>query len=849
MFFTTLSDFSRIVFFILVPSQLLLAQKLVTVEGTVFDAQSMTRLSGANLIIEDIQRGTTTDENGKFILNSIPEGEFIISASYMGYRVSKQRLVTYNASEVSLSFMLMPIIFEGQSIEVTATRAVEGQTPVSFSNLSREELSEKYTASDIPMMLDDLPGIYSYSLSGDNLGYSFMKVRGFDQTRVGVMLNEIPLNDPEDQQVYWVDHPDLSESVEDVQIQRGVGSSIYGTSTFGGSVNINTKNYSSERIIRVAMGGGSYNTFKLLAEYKSGLIGNSYGFYGRISRIVSDGFRKYSSSELLSYFLGFERYDQNMVTRLNFINGNEITHPDWYGIPEDILRNDRRWKLETYKNAVDDFTQPIVQLINDWQISNRLNFINTLYVVHGEGYYENLKYKETLTDFGMNYYETTDPNLFGADSLSYYQTIGDTTLYRTASGNYIIQNTDLTRQKFVNKNQYGWIGKVTYRGDEGLVTVGSSLYYFKSNHHGQVLWANNIPYIYDPERQYYKYNGEKKSISLYANYLYDLYDDTKLLANFLYENKTYTFKQQETALFRGDLLNQFDVDYIFLSPRMGLNYSFSPDLSVYGNLSYSQRDPSDNEHWDSWTGPDNLGVAPLFNTSDTIRSEGEIQYVKWRDPMVNPESVVDYELGVTYNISTLILKANIYYMDFSNEIVPLGFRNNDGQPVKGNADKTVHSGIEISAMYAPSNFLKIDGNFAWSQNYYQKFFEQNFDGSTTDLSGNSIAGFPNMIGNLRLSGYWENFRTSLFLKYVGKQYLDNTQNENRVIDPWTRVDFTMDYRLKKLTFFPEIRFLFKVFNLLDGVYETAGYFDSWSGTAWFYPAASRHYYFSIGFSL
>ena len=208
------------------------------------------------------------------------------------------------------------------------------------------------------MMLDEQAGVYSYSLTGDNLGYSFLKIRGFDQTRVGVMINEIPLNDPEDQQVYWVDHPDLAESVEDIQIQRGVGSSIYGTSTFGGSININTKNYSSKRTTKVTFGGGSFNTRKVLAEYKSGLILNSYGFYGRFSRITSDGYRKYSSSDLLAYFLGLERYDRNMVTRLNIFDGHERTHPDWDGVSEDTLKKDRRYKKETYENAVDDFTQP-----------------------------------------------------------------------------------------------------------------------------------------------------------------------------------------------------------------------------------------------------------------------------------------------------------------------------------------------------------------------------------------------------------------------------------------------------------------------------------------------------------
>jgi iron complex outermembrane receptor protein len=827
---------------------LIFSQNFVTVKGTVFDAQTMFKLSGANIFIEELERGSTSDEEGHFLLSSIPEGEFTISASYVGYRVTKQLLITKNTAEVSLTMMLMPTILEGQSIQVTATRAVEGETPVSFSNVSREELSEKYTASDIPMMLEDLPGMYSYSLTGDNLGYSFLKVRGFDQSRVGVMLNEIPLNDPEDQQVYWVDQPDLAESVEDIQVQRGVGSSIYGTSTFGGSVNIKTKNYSSERLIKVTLGGGSYNTMKVLAEYKSGLIGNSYGFYGRISRIVSDGYRKHSSSNLLAYMLGFERYDRNMVTQLNFINGHEITHPDWYGIPEDILNQDRRWKLETYKNAVDDFQQPIVQLLNDWQISTRLNLVNTLYLVHGEGFYENLKITENLTDFGMSPYETNDPTLFGSDSLSYYRTTDGTNLYRTADDNYVVQNTDLTRQKFVNKNQYGWIGKLTFRGDEGLLTVGSSFYYFKSNHRGQVLWAKHIPYIYDPERQYYKYNGEKTSIALYANYLYDIYPDTKLLANFLYENKTYSFNQEETALFKGPLLNHYDVDYKFFSPRMGLTYTFSPELSIYGNLSYSQRDPSDNEHWDSWTGPDDLGVAPLFNTNDTIRSGGKIQYIQWSDPQVEPESVVDYEMGVTYNALNFVLKANLYYMDFSNEIVPLGARNDDGQPIKGNADKTVHSGLELSVGYRPSDFFRLNGNLAWSQNYYEKYIQQNYDTTvtTTDLSGNNIAGFPDFIGNLRMTGYFKNFSGAIILRYVGKQYLDNTQNEERTIDPWSRVDLMLDYRLNKISYFPEIRFMFKIINLLDEEYETAGYFDSW---AWFYPAAVRHYYFAVSFNL
>ncbi len=830
-------------------SSLLLAQELVTVSGTVFDSETMERLSGTELIIEEIGRGTISDENGDYNFTGIPQGEYTISAGFIGYRVSKQQLITRNISQTSLVIMLMPIILKGQTIEVTATRAAEGESPVAFSNITRDELEDYYTASDIPMLLDQLPGVYSYSLTGDNLGYSFLKIRGFDQSHVGVMINEIPLNDPEDHQVYWVDHPDLAESVEDIQVQRGVGTSIYGTSTFGGSVNINTKNFSSRMMTKITFGGGSFNTRKVLVEYQSGMVQNTYGFYGRISKITSDGYRRHSSSDLLSYFLGVERYDRNMVTRLNIFNGHERTHPDWDGVPEDILTTDRRYKKETYENAVDDFTQPQVHMINDWQLSPNLNLTNTFYFIHGQGYYENLKNTAKLTDFGMDYFNTIDPNLFGSDSLYYYQTEDDTALFKTDDGDYIVERTDLSRKKWVDKDQYGWIGKLTVTGDDEILTLGTSIYLFNSNHHGSVIWAKNMPNIYDPERKYYKYNGDKKSISLYLNYLYDMFPNTKVLVNMLYEHKTYAFKQNETALFTGAYLNQYNVTYNFYSPRMGINFKASDNLSFFGNISFAQREPTDNQLFDLWTGPDDLGAAPLFAKSDTIRQGGEIQYVKWEEPYVKPESVIDYEAGLAYIRDNFTVKANYYYMDFSDEIVPLGTIDKDGNPIRGNAEKTIHSGIEFSLAYAPSNNISMTGNLAWSKNFYRLFFQESWEGGVVDLSGNTIAGFPDLIGNFRLSGSWQKFSSALFLKYVGKQYLDNTQNENRIIDPFTRVDLMLRYRIEDFYYFPEIRFMFKIINLLDEEYETAGYYDSWGGLAYYYPAAVRNYYLAISFSL
>ena len=430
--------------FLLIFTTIIYSQQTTQITGMVYDDNTGSGLPGANIRLEEMNRGVSSADSGKFTFENVPNGRYTISVSFVGYKLKKISVLVKNTAEMFIPINLVPYVLEGQTIEVTGTRAVEGETPVAFTNISNKELEETYTVADVPMLLNEVPGVYAYSLTGDNLGYSFLKIRGFDQRRVGVMINDIPLNDPEDQEVYWVDLPDLAESIQDIQIQRGVGSSIYGTSTFGGSVNIKTSNYAAEQSSKITLGAGSFNTRKALIEYNSGMVNNNYSFYGRFSKITSDGFRRNSSSDLQAFFLGFERCDKDMVTKVNIFSGEEITHPDWDGIPASILENDRRYKLETYENAVDNFTQSHFQLINEWTINSQMNWNNTFYYVRGEGYYENLKTEKKLTDFGMNYFETSDPELFGNDSLDYYLS-DDDTLVVSANNQYTLTRTDLVR--------------------------------------------------------------------------------------------------------------------------------------------------------------------------------------------------------------------------------------------------------------------------------------------------------------------------------------------------------------------------------------------------------------------
>lgn len=827
----------------------------IRIQGKVTDKETGRPLAGVNISINELKTGAVSDRDGNYALQVNKEGRFVLVASYVGFSPSQVSVLLNSArSPLRVNFRLMPEILEGQSILITSTRAKERETPVTFSNITSQELRRNYTAGGVPLMLNTLPNVYSYSLSGDELGYSFLKIRGFDQKRIGVMINDIPLNDPEDQQVYWVDMPDFGENVQDIQVQRGVGSSNYGAHTFGGSVNINTSNFSGERSISAQYGLGSYGTHKFSAQYKSGLIDGRYAFYSRFSKIDSKGFRDNSASDLSAFYLSAARFDEKMVSKINIYGGQEITHPDWYGIPRDILKTNRSYNSSSYKNDIDNFNQPHYEFINEWKLSQRLQWKNTLYYIHGSGYYENFKTGKKLGDFGMNAFRTTDPGLFGGDSLSYYQTNSADSALSNDSGYYTVLRTDLVRRKQVIKNHYGAISQIILKTRDSEYTFGLSGYLFDSRHFGRVLWAKNLPDVYSPDREYYRYTGNKKALSFFYNNLYHYSDKIKLFTNLLYEHKTYEFEQKATALFQGALLNAYTVEYNFVSPRLGVNYLINDQINLYSNFSFAQREPTDDELYDVWQGPDDLGAAPLFAKSDTLVRDGRIQSVHWSRPYVKPEQLLDYELGLNYRSSVLALSCNLYWMDFRNEILPYGGLDKDGNPIKGNAKRTVHRGAELSVNGKINSVFSLSANAAFSQNYFADFTLNAYDWDIgqvvkDDLSGKAIAGFPGLIANLKLDMNRQGFYGALSARHVGKQYLDNTENEQRLIKAHTTLNALFRYRLPPLFNLPRFDFVVRFINLLDAKYETAGYFDAWEGKSYYWPAAGRHFYAALRVAL
>ena len=807
------------------------AQTKVTITGKVTDSQTQQPLIGANVFIEALNMGASSDAEGKFSFN-VPPGKYIVSASYIGYDLDKT-LININNESPAIELILTPQILEGQKVIVTATRAKERETPVVFTDISNTDISEKYWAQDIPMLIDDVPGVYSYSDAGNGIGYSYLKIRGFDQKRVSVMLNGIPLNDPEDHQVYWVDVPDFITSVQDIQIQRGVGSSIYGSSSFGGSVNVVTHELNTPQKIVVSTGMGSYNTQKASLNINSGLINNQYAVAARFSKITTDGYRNNSGVDMWAYFLSAARYGLKTMTKLNVYGGPETTHAAWEASAESELEENHQHNPYTYANTIDNFQQPHYELLHEWKISPKVTFNNTFFYIQGKGYYEGYKTGEDLIDFGYQPFSLNDSTL--------------------------ITETDLVRQKWVNKDQLGWISRVDWEHKNGELIFGTDFYTFKSEHWGQVTWAAQLPPGSYPNHSYHRYNGKKKFGSVFAHELYRLTPKLMLMADMNLQLQKYEFIQREEGNFKGENRHGFEVDYTFFNPKIGLNYNVSESINFFGNISMAHREPTDTELFNIWQGPDDLGVQPLFEKSTPVyKANGEINYLQWENPLVKPEKLIDFELGSGFQSDWLFAKVNLYWMNFENEIVPYSQVDKDGFPIQGNADKTVHRGVETSLGLTIIENLALSGGFSVSQNYFSEFnlYEEmwdddwNFLGTqTVDFSGKTIAGFPGIMANGKLSYRIGSLLGAVQFQHIGEQYLDNTENENRKINAYSLVNLLFSYELKTFPGISGLKFRIFVNNLLDERYETAGYYDSWAGENFYWPGAGRNIFLNLEISL
>jgi len=783
-----------------------------TLMGQILSGENEKPIPSVVVKIRDLNLFAYTDDEGKFFFKDLKPGEYSVSIERIGFQKIMAVIPTSQPNVIYLK--IKPSLIEGVSI--SATRAKERETPVTFTNLGKETIKEINYGQDIPMLMSEVPNVFSYSEAGNGFGYSHLKIRGFDQKHIGVMINGIPLNDPEDHQVYWVDMPDFAESTQDIQFQRGVGSSLYGVSTFGGSLNLQTNSPTAPNRTEIFSNFGSYNTYKygvktnyeILKDYKLNL---------RFSRIISDGYRDNSASELWSYFANLSRIGERSVTELNIYGGNELTHAAWYASWEGDLELTHQHNPITYDNEIDDFSQPHFELHHSYFLADNANVKNTLFYIRGKGYYEQYKEGPDLWEYGL----ATEP-----DSLE----------------------SDLIRKKNVTKNHYGWISQINFKHKNGELTFGSYLSLFNSEHWGEIekLIDFTLP-GFEKGFEYYKYTGDKSYITFFLNEMYSPVSNLNLMTNLYFQHINYKFEQHEAGNFEGAFLNSYEVDYDFFNPRFGINYNLNENINFYGNVSLASREPADDELYDTWDGPDDLDVPPLFAKADTVfADDGSVKRINWKDPYVKEEKLVDYELGTAYISGLLNIKANLFWMNFKDEIIPYGGVDDDGNPIRGNADETVHRGVEISlkTQLPPYNFL-LSGSFSYNDNYFNKFIMHDWSGDI-DFSGNKIAGFPDILASGRLGYKTEPLLISAQIQHVGKQYLDNTEDEDRTIDPFQVVNASAIYKIKKVFGKSDIELNLRINNILDKEYETAGYYDPWGGPEWsganyYFPAAGRNF--------
>lgn len=726
-------------------------------------------------------------------------------------------------------YYLKPVI-------VLPTHAYERETPVTFSNLNQKQLQERHFAQDVPVLLSELPSVRFYSENGNGIGYSYMFLRGFDQRRLSIMINGIPQNNPQDHLVFWINMPDLLAYTQNVQVQRGAGSSFYGPPAIGGSVNFITNPITEKPRISLMSGLGfqefgakdkiETNVRKYSAAFSSGLINNQYILTGNFSKIESNGYREKSWANMNSYFIGASRFDENMTTRFHLYGGPIsdglafIGLPKYYNDDKTLRRaNYSYWEYDTTgkhvqyfteqkPQAIENFSQPHYEVFHEWKLSNTLSLNNTFFYIHGKGFFD--------YDGDWVWYDPTATSWF-QKVIGYDSTFG------------VSKFPSLLLRGFVENNQWGWLPRVDIKHQNGKLSLGAELRLHRSLHLGKIPFASEYPTsTFDPDFRFYEFNGKKDMISIYGNEMYYLDEATTIMAQLQLVYNRYGIYNEK--FFR----NKFDITYLFVNPRIGVNRNFTERLNGYLSIGYTSREPTLNNLYfaeSAWS-----GATPEFES--TI-SDGSIRY-NFDKPFAQPENLINLEIGSGYFLDDGKLSTNLYWMEFSNELVKSGEIDIWGSSVLVNAKRTRHIGVELEGRYKLFNDVEASGTITLSTNRIvnHSFFDKK-DSISRVLDGNPISGFPDVLGNLRLSYGNENRSLSLLLKYVGPFYTDNLKNESNKVDGHTVINFDAFLKLPNLLTNTELVLTGRIQNLLNNLYIASG-----EGKA-FFPAAERNYFIGI----
>ncbi len=763
-------------------SNTIFSQKLY--EGFVFEVETNIPLPGATIYWEGTKIGTQTDADGHFLIKEFDKSLNLV-ISYIGFEkqfVKPEDLL----KRKKLQIFLKKTIYISDEVIVNATRA-NLASGMAFSNIGKDDISKQNVGQDLPILLNFSPSLVTTTDAGAGIGYTGLRIRGTDATRINVTVNGIPINDAESQGVYWVNMPDLASSVNSIQIQRGVGTSTNGAGAFGGSINIQSNEFIKKPYGEISSSYGSFNSLKNTIRLGSGLIANNFTIDGRLSKISSDGYVDRATTDLGAYYLSGAYFGKNSFIRFITFGGKEKTYQAWSGVSEAMLDSARTFNAFTYPNQTDNYRQTHYQLLTTQLISSRLSVNANFHYTKGKGYYEEFKQANTLADYGI---------------FKVYNNI----------------ESEFVRQKWLDNDFYGTTFSIDYQTYKRLsASFGGAINRYDGDHFGKLLAIEKFPEFNN--YQWYSSNSIKTDFNIYgkSNYYFskkfNVYLDLQL--------------RKLSLKMNGQAANLQKIDqshaYTFFNPKLGLTYSFSDILLGYASFAIGQKEP---------------------NRTDFIDTQTIAAYIP------KAEKLNDFETGLKISKEKLQVDLNGYFMNYRNQLVLTGAINDTGEPIRVNLPKSYRAGLEAEMTYHFSKKSIWRLNTTVSTNKIEKFTEliPDYNGSykANELTNTDIAFSPNLIvGSQYIFKPTKELDFGLSTKFVGKQFLDNTSNNSKKLNPYFTNDLRVNYSLK-LNRLPSLLLGFYLNNFLDEKYESNGYTYSYLyenevfTENFYYPQAGRN---------
>lgn len=818
------------------PMRIFFATALLCITVAAYGQQSIVRLSivssqngapipGVIARCNSCAITATSNEQGTITLVNLPPGNTSFVLTHPS--IQTKNIDVNCCSDTSTKTIELPQLIE--KVKLLSTVEVEGtlaktKDPVTFTEIKPKEIRALSNGQDMPQLLRFTPSLISTSDAGNGIGYTGLWIRGSDQSRINVSINGIPLNDPESQQVFWVNTPDFGSSANNIQIQRGIGTSVNGAASFGGSIQLETRGVSNTPYAETNHSIGSFNSMRNNLAFGTGLIGDHFVVEGRLSRITSDGYIDRASTDLQSFFLESSYIGENTTVRATAFGGQEVTYQSWAGTPAELLsgnadsirafaaRNDysdaqlqnllqsgRTYNFYEYDNQVDDYKQNHAQLHLRHQAGKMIFQASTNYT-HGRGFFEEFKEGEDFSSYGLA------PIVFDSATT--------------------ISTTDLVRRRWLKNHFYGGTASATLNGSKFESTLGMALHQYRGDHFGEIIWMEYAG-PYDKNTEYYRGESVKTDGNVYLRTHINVTEKLRAYTDIQFRMVDYNTLGIDNDLQAYNVDRQMN----FLNPKGGLTYSLDGNQDIYASVAYAGKEP---------------------NRNDFIDAE---------DPAkVKPEYMTDVEAG--YRLQSKIFRGGIngYYMQYRDQLVLTGELNDVGAPLRTNVASSFRRGLELEFATNSTRGLVFSVNATFSQNKITEFDETLYDYTTdfevvsikhknTDISFSPAVSGAGMIGYiLRSDKHDHTLELAWYSKYVGRQYLDNTQNDYMSLDPYFVQDFRMTAHFEKKQ---KIDLNFWINNLLDTEYSANGYtysyiFEQRVTERFYYPQAGRTFMIGIG---